>query len=115
MAKEEKPKPPPPPKPLRNSISAQVVEGSDGRRSIVAAAGEEARPELQVIVPEVVRQEELIVETNKVVTLIRLEQAGLITEFRRIAHKWGGVFYFKNGDSCTKEVYETEALASAGE
>ncbi|MBK7752189.1 MAG: hypothetical protein IPI41_06155 [Flavobacteriales bacterium] len=115
MAKEEKPKPPPPPKPLRNSISAQVVEGSDGRRSIVAAAGEEARPELQVSVPEVVRQEELIVETNKVVTLIRLEQAGLITEFRRIAHKWGGVFYFKNGDSCTKEVSETEALASAGE
>lgn len=129
LANKEEPKPPPPARPVRNTLSAQVVEGSDGRRSIVPVAGEEtspvhtavvsaqeeARPEAEEHTLEVVREEELIVEANKVVTLIRLDQAGLITEFKRIAHKWGGVFYFKNGDSCTKEVYESEALASAGE
>jgi len=128
MVQEERPKPPAPPRPVRNSISAQVVEGSDSRRAIDPVTGEEAspvhaapasaqeelRPEVAVDLPGVVRQEELIVEANKVVTLIRLEQAGFITEFQRIAHKWGGVFYFKNGDTCSKEVYESEALASAG-
>jgi hypothetical protein len=42
--------------------------------------------------------------------VIRLERAGVLTEYRRVSHKWGGVFFFKNGESCSQTVYETEAL-----
>ena len=60
---------------------------------------------------EVVRDEELTVEPNTLTTRITLTRAGVSTEYRRIVHKWGGVFYFKNGESCSKEVYEKEAMA----
>lgn len=126
-AREEPPPSPPAPRVTRNALSARVVEGADGRRAQAPVAGEEPspvrsaaarqggddRPAEPVHAAEVVRQEELIVEPNKVMTVIRLEREGVSTEFKRIAHKWGGVFYFKNGDICTREVYESEALATA--
>ena len=126
-AKEEPPPPPPAPRVTRNALSARVVEGEDGRRAQVPVAGEEAspvrpapaqqgaedRPEEPAHVAEVVREEQLVVEPNKVMTVIRLEREGVSTEFKRIVHKWGGIYYFKNGDSCSREVYESEALATA--
>ncbi len=125
--KEEPPPPPPAPKVTRNALMAKVTSGEDGRRTQPPVAGEEASPvhpaqalhgtEERPLVPEpvveVVRQEELVVDPNKVMTVIRLEKEGASTEFKRIVHKWGGVFYFKNGESCTREVYESEALATA--
>ncbi len=60
---------------------------------------------------DVVRNEELVVGSDQVITVIRLERAGVRTEFKRVYHKWGGVFYFKNGNSCSRELYESEALA----
>ncbi|HMQ76343.1 MAG TPA: carboxypeptidase-like regulatory domain-containing protein [Flavobacteriales bacterium] len=127
VSREEPPPPPPMPRVTRNRLAARVVEGEDGRRTQDPVAGDEPspvrpaqaqqgsedRPEEPVILAEVVREEELIVEPNKVMTVIRLEREGVSTEFKRIVHKWGGVFYFKNGDSCTREVYESEALATA--
>ncbi|MBK8949236.1 MAG: carboxypeptidase regulatory-like domain-containing protein [Flavobacteriales bacterium] len=126
-AKEEPPPPPPAPRVTRNVLAARVVEGEDGRRMQAPIAGEEAspvrpaqaqqgaedRPEEPAHVAEVVREEQLVVEPNKVMTVIRLEREGVSTEFKRIMHKWGGIYYFKNGDSCSREVYESEALATA--
>lgn len=121
---------PPPPKVeprvvQRNTTAAKGVSGEDGRRMIQpvmkeehspvraapAVALEEARPKFEASERLVVRDEELIVEPSKVVTVIRLDDGSLTTEYRRVVYKWGGVFYFKNGDSCTQEIYELEALA----
>jgi len=126
-AKEEPPPPPPAPRVTRNALAARVVEGEDGRRPQAPVVGEEGspvrpaqaqhgteeRPEEAVPVAATVREEQLVVEPNKVMTVIRLEREGVSTEFKRIVHKWGGIYYFKNGDSCTREVYESEALATA--
>ncbi|MCB9170167.1 MAG: hypothetical protein H6594_07445 [Flavobacteriales bacterium] len=108
-----------------NGLTADVNVGEDGRRVDQATAGDEdspvrparadpgaeERPTVPVIVEEVVRDEELQVEPNSLTTRITLTQGGVATEYERIVHKWGGVFYFKNGASCTREIYEKEALA----
>ncbi|MCB9167891.1 MAG: hypothetical protein H6595_10495 [Flavobacteriales bacterium] len=110
---------------VRNGTTAQANPGEDGRRasgpisdseaSPVRPAGanpaDEAPPAAREEVVEVVRDEELTVEPNTLTTRITLTRAGVSTEYRRIVHKWGGVFYFKNGESCSKEVYEKEAMA----
>jgi hypothetical protein len=59
--------------------------------------------------PVVVREEELVVETNSVTTVIRLAVEERVDEYRRVVHKWGGSYYFKNGEACTQEVYQREA------
>ncbi|MBK8497994.1 MAG: hypothetical protein IPL52_04050 [Flavobacteriales bacterium] len=61
--------------------------------------------------PIVNRSEDLVVDGGKVTTIVRLESEGKTTEYRRVYHKWGGVFYFKDGATCTQQVYEKEALA----
>jgi len=60
--------------------------------------------------PDTQREEELIVERDKVVTIVRLTADGRSTEYRKVTHKWGQTFYFKNGDSCSRQIYEVEAL-----
>lgn len=85
----------------------------------VAHSGQEVRPPEDPIEMVVNRHEELVVEPSKVVTIVTLETNGVRNEYRRVVHKWGDVFYFKNGLPCTAMVYQTEAmgpdrLASAG-
>lgn len=100
-------------------------EGVDLRRQTYAAEGFEASPirpaeaEEQIEEPylakaeevEVIRNEQLIVESNKVVTRIILDDGEALAEYQKVVHKFGAVFYFKNGRSCTKQIYENEALA----
>lgn len=118
----EKPKaqPPPPPIPVRNALASAANAGEDGRRAIEPVMGEEAsrvapamakdgadgKPEPLVEETEVIRTEDLLVESGKVTTLIKLESEGHVTEYRRVFHKWGGVFYFRDGQACTQGEYE---------
>lgn len=105
--------------------TAPAHEAQDQRRSTTPNLVEEpspvvkARPVLRAESPEFperiaeqpVRWEELIVEPTKVMTVIRLELGGSEAEYRKVTHKWGDTFYFKNGATCSRQVYEKEALA----
>lgn len=99
----EKPEPVPPPRPAPVRVERQrnVAQATEGMVSPPAPLLADA---------PVLRDEELIVEPNKVVTVIRLERNGMVTEYRRVSHKWGDVFYFKNGSTCSRQLYEQEAL-----
>ena len=123
---EEKPKKAAPPPPKRNELAAGLHEGEDARRSVgVNEMSEEPRiaPALpntkeespvvaEAIEPKVNRKEELIVEPNQVVTVIKLWTDAQKAEYKKIVHKYGAVFYFKNGQACSKELYQQEALAT---
>lgn len=126
VIKAEAPKPKPAPRVVQvNTTGARPKEGADGRRLLTANEGreespirpaqaiakEEQRPVDRPVVVEVVRQEELIVEPNQVVTSIKLETDAQKNEYRKVVRKYGGTFYFKNGLPCSQLVYESEALA----
>ena len=51
------------------------------------------------------REEELLVEPRSVTTIVRIRRSGQLSEFRRVAHQYGAVFFFKNGQSCTELQY----------
>jgi hypothetical protein len=72
---------------------------------------EEERPEARPVIVESVREEELIVEPNQVITLIKLATDAQKNEYRKVVRKYGGTFYFKNGLPCSQLLYESEALA----
>lgn len=115
---------PPAPKVVTNSSMATARTDQDHRRSNTGTLEEEAsrmtkarptagadRPEFtERIAEEPSRMEELIVEPTKVMTVIRLEQGGITTEYRKVIHKWGDTFFFKNGGACSRMIYEREAL-----
>ena len=50
-------------------------------------------------------------EANQVITRIELDNGKDRTEYRKVVHKYGPVFYFKDGLSISKLVYDSEALA----
>jgi hypothetical protein len=123
--KPEKPKLiPGVPAPQRNTLAAAPSEGEDGRRRVDPVLVEEQsrmakartneqqedRPVPSTVEADSFRTEELIVEAGKVTTVVKVEVGGKATEYRRVFHKWGGVFYFKDGLACTQLVYENEAL-----
>lgn len=109
---------------VRTSMAAAHEEGDQRRSTEPVLVAEESRivkaravavndasrfPEH--VEAEPLRDEELIIEPNKVMTVIRLEQGLSSVEYRKVTHKWGGTFYFKNGEACTQQLYETEALS----
>lgn len=94
----------------RSPAPVLVVEGSPVAKAKPVMVTDDARfPER--IATATVRNEELIIEPTKVMTVIRLEQGSSTVEYRKVIHKWGGTFYFKNGEACTQQVYEVEALS----
>lgn len=123
--KKERPLPAPPPIPVRNALASEPREGRDDRRAAAPVMVEEAprvarartveqseeRPPVIAEEPVADRTEDLIVEVGKVTTIVKLEADGVVTEYRRVYHKWGGTFFFKNGLSCTQQVYDNETLA----
>jgi len=125
--KEEPPpsKPAPPVRPAHAAAVAAVKQGEDERRSTRPVEGSEEsamheatsradaddRPSATEEGQEVVRNEELIVEPNQVITVIRLETDNQKNEYRKVVHKYGAVFYFKNGGAISQVQYESEALA----
>lgn len=108
-----------------NATSARANTGQDGRRAISPVVVEEpspvtkARSTMGEDLPEVplehdeelVRHEELIIEPSKVMTIVRLEQGSQSTEYRKVIHKWGATYYFKNGEVCTQQIYDREAMS----
>lgn len=96
--------------PRRGSAANEAVEDPPIRP---AAPNEvvEAKPEQREETPDVLRNEELIVETNQVITRIEIENGKERTEYRKVVHKYGSVFYFKDGQSISKLIFESEALA----
>lgn len=114
----------PAPKVVANMSLATPREDQDQRRRNAATLVEEpsrmakARPVTgadspqypERIVEVPMRRQELIVEPNKVMTVIHLEQGPITTEYRKVIHKWGDTFYFKNGETCSRQIYEREAL-----
>lgn len=126
MAPAVRSTPRPAPAPAGPAVAATPRAGEDQRRSTQPVMGEDGPPPPGSLrsdrqgFPEraqraPVRHEELVVEPNKVMTVVRLEHEQGSTEYRRVVHKWGAVFYFKNGESCTQQVYEREALAGREE
>lgn len=128
VVKKEQPPPPKPAPPVRPAHAAAVAairQGEDARRSTRPVEGSEesamreatsrADTEDRPSVPEegegVVRNEELIVEPNQVITVIHLETDNQKNEYRKVVHKYGAVFYFKNGGAISQVQYESEALA----
>ena len=52
------------------------------------------------------RQEELIVDRKMVTTIVRIaDEQGNVTEYRRVAHKFGQVFYFMDDQSIPEHMY----------
>lgn len=125
----EQPKPKPVARPVaaaRPAVTAQRTDGEEARRRSAPVVVEEPSPvaparanEVAVQRPaapapdagEVFRHEELIVEPGQVVTLIRLDNGKVVTEYKKVVRKYSGTYYFKNGSSCTQLTYEQEALA----
>jgi len=107
----------------RNGVDARTHEANDVRRTIAPVVQEEASPmavarrvnrddsppERTMEEATTIRHEELIVEPTKVMTIVKVEQAGVMTEYRKVYHKWGGTFYFRNGEACSQLVFEQEA------
>ena len=108
----------------RMLAQAQFHEGSDVRVSIPVQEGFEnspirmaktveavEEPVLVDLIEEIYRAEELIIEENKVITRITLENGQLADRYQKVVHKFGATFYFKNGHSCSQLIYEQETLA----
>ena len=96
----------------QRKVSEARVQVEPSRvQAAVPREGMEPRPKYDPAPMSVVRHQDVIVQPNEVVTIIKLQQGDLLTEYRRVSRKYSGVFYFKNGISCSQRVYESEALA----
>jgi hypothetical protein len=60
-------------------------------------------------------QREDIVEKNKLITCYTVEKNGITTEYRRVLHQWGGLYYFKNKTTSITENQFVAATGYAGE
>ena len=113
----------PTPKPQINTLASKTNAGEDSRRSVpmgmaqedspIAMAKvnmkEEDRVEEPIEQPELVRNEELLVESNRVTTVLKVTIGDRADEYRKVVHKWGGQYYFKNGITCSQLQYDTVA------
>jgi hypothetical protein len=89
-------------KPVVRPLTAQpVVHGPPAHFSAIARA-----PVVREESPMPSgRTEELITEKTRVTTIVRITEQGHMTEWRRVAHAFGPVFYFKDGVSCSDREY----------
>lgn len=111
----------PTPKPQVHTLASKPNSGEDSRRSVPMSMAEEPSPVAMAKVnvknekrvdeptdqPEVVRNEELLVESNRVTTVIKVTMGEHADEYRKVVHKWGGQFYFKNGITCSQLQYDS--------
>ncbi|MBL7954700.1 MAG: hypothetical protein JNJ91_06650 [Flavobacteriales bacterium] len=137
--KAEKPQPapkpvekrsPPPPAPARTVTASKATTGEDQRRTITPVVEEEAsrmakartnvqeerRPEEEVVEAQVEMEQQTLVEPSRVTTVVTVKKGDTVDEYRKVIHKWGGLFYFKNGETCTQEAFQrgTQAEQLAG-
>lgn len=50
--------------------------------------------------------EESEVKANRDITRVIVNRKGIADEFQRVKWHWGGVYYFKNGESTSKRIYD---------
>jgi len=114
----------PTPKPQIHTLASTPNAGEDSRRSVPMGMAEERSPiamakvnvkeedrvEEPIEQPELVRNEELLVESNRVTTVVMVTLGDHADEYRKVVHKWGGQYYFKNGITCSQLQYDSVAL-----
>lgn len=96
---------------VRRTTAPRMLEETSPLQAAKARSMEEPRPKFEPTPMVVVRQKDVIVTPNEVVTVIKVERGEVTTEYRRVARKYSGVFFFKDGRSCSQLIYESEALA----
>jgi hypothetical protein len=93
------------PKPLHNAV--KPAEATVPAPAVTAAREEPlAQVSAMPVVDERDRSEQLIVEPRSVTTIIRLQEQGHTTEYRRVSHAYGAVYFFRNGESVTEREFE---------
>lgn len=118
------------PAPQYNAVASKVVAGADVRRTATPVVREEtsrverAKPNVNEDTKPVLEQPELevsmdqqtVVEPTRVITTVTVKVGEEVDEYRKVTHKWGGQFFFKNGETCTAEIYQrgTQADQLAG-
>ena len=114
----------PTPKPQINTLASKTNAGEDSRRSVPMGMAEEQSPiamakvnmqeeervEEPIEQPELVRNEELLVESNRVTTVVKVTLGDHADEYRKVVHKWGAQYYFKNGIACSQLEYDSAGL-----
>lgn len=84
---------------------------ANNAQAAVPRTASEPRPKFDQPPVHVVRHKDVIVQPDQVITIVRVEREGMMNEYRRVSRKYSGVFYFKDGASCSQLTYEQEALA----
>jgi len=133
--KVEKPRPKPEkqlvaPVVQHNTVVSKAVAGGDVRRTVAPVtqveasrverarmnANEEARTEVVETAAEVIIDQRILVEPSRVTTIVNVSAGQTVDEYRKVTHKWGGQYFFKNGTTCTLEVFQrgTQVGALAG-
>ena len=95
----------------RAPSSPVLAEETSPVQTAIAHASSEPRPKFEASPLVRVRHQEVIVESNQVITVVRMQVNDEVTEYRKVFRKYSGTFYFKDGRSCSRLTYESEALA----
>ena len=54
------------------------------------------------------RTKEVIEEVNRTITLITISRERMTYVYKKVAYNWGGVYYFRDDDSITNDVFKLE-------
>lgn len=94
------------PKPAPAPLAAPAAPPLTSSSALLASptTAQRTAPAARVL-DDQARSEQLIVEPRRVTTVIRLTQNGHTTEYRRVAHDYGAVYFFRNGESCAEYTF----------
>jgi hypothetical protein len=95
----------------RNPTTPRVAEERSPVQPAQMHASVEPRPKFEASPLARTRQQDVIVEPNQVITVVRMEENNIVTEYRKVIRKYSGTYYFKDGKSCSQLTYESGALA----
>ena len=54
------------------------------------------------------RTKEVIEEVNRTITLVTISRERMTCVYKKVAYNWGGVYYFRDDDSITNDVFKLE-------
>ena len=91
---------------VRRTASPMVQEEASRVQRARMNTSEEVRPVEAVEVPEVLVDQRTIVETKQVVSIITVTRGSTVTENRKVTYKSGGQYYYKNGATCSQEMFQ---------
>lgn len=94
------------PKPVVKQASVSTPARMPVETPLVRKDVRPVTAQLPAVIDDRGHYEQLIVEPRRVTTVIRLVDNGHTTEYRRVAHAYGAVFFFRNGESCAEGTFE---------